>query len=178
MVPDMAYRQALSWQEKAERAQASGSADDARSAWINAGDWWRKFAERSSLAPATISTKLDPIQRRWKVGDVDTSLGLGDQLARDLHYAGLARCYQARAGANLDKAAGAKTILENLEADLAAVQKSAELTQGLAACLEQSRGLPSPNAAIRLQGLMTDLVGDTGAIHWLRSRTKLALKGL
>jgi hypothetical protein len=180
LAPEVHYRLALSWQEKAERRQAawehartSGNPGilekkAAQAAWINTRDWWRKYTERHTLAPAAIKARLAPIHHAWRVGDSDV-LALWDHFLLDIRRAAVARLYLARAIEHSDRPQDAVGVLNTVLGELTDLEKNPDLKKALAD-LSQARTPPS-----RLQAISREL-GPAGSLFWLRQTIQRRLQ--
>jgi len=189
----IAYLGASAEHEKAAQFQASLDAstqlgkatkrerEDARTAWANAQGAWQGFR----LSLATVSKRVDDIQERVQLGDVEAAVNLWEQLHRDLAISIDARLRQAEAQRHTTGAKAAQQTLGKLADDLDTLLDGKllrakgssdsdkwDIGKELSLNLEKLRVTP---LRARLE-LLTHNWGERGNFHFVRAAVRLQLK--
>jgi hypothetical protein len=183
----VAYLQALRWQEKAERLQArlaqlaagkGGAADrlggEAADAWHNARSSWDQYLQDNPLTPGVIAGRAERAQELWQEGNKDTAIVLLDNLFRELRQSLAARCLEARALQASGEGPAAAKALERLR-DEARAAEGAKVLQAVRAAVLQEAPAPAR------ESVDVDLFGDLrpgGTLHWTAYRAGLELRRL
>jgi hypothetical protein len=171
------YLKAAVWQEKAEKLEAQRRhleqegkqrpqvESAAHNAWKNTAGAWDKYLGGTGLGPTQLRQRLSRIAEQ-RAAEPPLALLALEQLHLDLHQVFEARLERAEALARIAQTKASASLLEQIQADLLALDK-----EGLGKEVEQLRSVFSaqPPVAKRLELLSRDWTPQ-GHMHLLRLR--------
>jgi hypothetical protein len=179
---DAGFLLALCKQEEAARLRLSpaGRGKQARAdAWENVAGLAAEYAEEHTLRMEVGDDRLALVMKQWrgKAHHLDNSLGMWDNLFRQLRRSATAQLLQARALRGCSQEAKAKETLHQLADDLAALRQDKQLRGRIDDCLKLVAQFPLGQQELvrsRLERVRQELE-PTGALGWLDHRARWEL---
>jgi hypothetical protein len=178
LIEENQFLLATCWREKAERTMAHArggqspqARENAQEAWFNTADLWRKYAERSSLNPATARVRLGLVVDFWNRKNYNAVVGLWDRALGEWHRAAAARLFLAEAQFQLGQNKDAHATLAALDRDLSHFLTNNDLAREWKMWRSRASSLPTPMHRQSLEALLNDLEPQ-GGFAWLQKTAR------